>query len=284
MNENNAQQVITFRDIWELFLQRLVIILLVSALAVAGFYVYNKVTFVPMYQSTATLYITGDGEYEDSTSADAYNNYSLTLKVVDDCEFLLSSRSVLETLIDNMGLDINYSVLQNRITIENPSNTRVLEVTVEAEKPQLAKDIVDQLCKLGTTKINSVMTQDESSDDYVSVYEEGTKSDYPSNITPKLTYLLVGLVAGALTFGLCLLIFLLDDRIQSADHIEQILGLSVLGDIPDCNSTHSRGRYGYRYGYYRGKSYGPYGRAYGPYSKPYGAYGHSHNSKKKGKG
>ena len=279
MNENNAQQVITFRDIWELFLQRLVIILLISALAVAGFYVFNKVTYVPMYQSTATLYIAGDGEYEDNTSADAYNNYTLSLKVVNDCDYLLSSRSVLEQVSENMGLKTGYSVLQGRITTENPTNTRVLEVTVEAESPQLAKDIVDELCTIATEKINITMEAK-----YVRVYEEGTKSNVPSNITPKFTYLLVGVVAGALTFGLCLLIFLLDDRIQSADHIEQILGLSVLGDIPDSNSSSGRGRYGYRYGYYRGRGYGPYGRAYGPYGKPYGSYGHTQNSKKKGKG
>ena len=279
MNENNAQQVITFRDIWELFLQRLVIILLISALAVAGFYVFNKVTYVPMYQSTATLYIAGDGEYEDNTSADAYNNYTLSLKVVNDCDYLLSSRSVLEQVSENMGLKTGYSVLQGRITTENPTNTRVLEVTMEAENPQLAKDIVDELCTIATEKINITMEAK-----YVRVYEEGTKSNVPSNITPKFTYLLVGVVAGALTFGLCLLIFLLDDRIQSADHIEQILGLSVLGDIPDSNSSSGRGRYGYRYGYYRGRGYGPYGRAYGPYGKPYGSYGHTQNSKKKGKG
>lgn len=280
MNENNAQQVITFRDIWELFLQRLVIILLVSALAVAGFYVFNKATYVPMYQSTATLYIAGDGEHEDNTSADAYNNYSLTLKVVNDCDYLLSSRPVLEQVITNIGLkNTNYSVLQSRITTENPTNTRVLEVTVEGETPELAKAIVDELCAIGTEKINTTMEAG-----YVRVYEEGTLTSFPSNTTPKFTFLLVGVVAGALTFGLCLLIFLLDDRIQSADHIEQILGLSVLGDIPDSNSSHTRGRYGYRYGYYRGKGYGPYGRAYGPYSKPYGAYGHTNNSKKKGKG
>lgn len=281
MNENNAQQVITFRDIWELFLQRLVIVLLVSAISVAIFYVYNKATYVPMYQSTATLYIAGGGEYEENTSADAYNNYTLTLKVVNDCDYLLSSRSVLDQLIQDMELkNITYGTLQGRISTENPSNTRILEVTVQAETPELAKAIVDKLCKIGETKINEAMGAN-----YVSVYEPGALNKSPCNITPKLVYLLVGFVAGALTFSLCLIIFLLDDRIHSADHIEQILGLSVLGDIPDNNSSSGRGRYGYRYGgYYRGKAYGPYGRPYGPYGKPYGSYGHTNNTKKKGKG
>ena len=96
MNETNAQPIITLRDIIDLIAQRLVIILLVSALAVVGLFVYNKITYKPMYQSTATLYIVGDNSYEGNTSADAYNSYTLALKVVNDCDYLLSSRSVVE--------------------------------------------------------------------------------------------------------------------------------------------------------------------------------------------
>ena len=274
MNENNAQQVITFRDIWELFLQRLVIILLVAAVAVGIFYMYNRATYVPLYQSTATLYIAGDSAYEGGTSADAYNNYSLALKVVNDCDYLLSSRSVVNQVIEEMGLPVGYSLLQSRISTDNPTNTRVLEVTVEAESPALAKQIVDRLCEIGEAKINEAMGVN-----YVSLYEYGTISNAPCNGTVKAVYLIVGFAAAAITFALCLLVFLLDDRIHSADHIEQILGLTVLGDIPDCNVQGHKARYGYRYGYgyYRGKGYGPYGR-------PYGAYGHSQKSNKKGKG
>ena len=272
MNETNAQRVITFRDIWELFLQRLVIVLLVTALSVAVFYVYNRITYTPMYQSTATLYIAGDDSFEGNTSADAYNTYSLALKVVNDCDYLLSSRSVLDQVIQDAQINTSYGVLQSRISTDNPTNTRILEVTIEAESPQLAQQIVGRLCEVGVEKINEVMGAN-----YVRLYEYGTQSAVPCNGTPKLTYVIVGVVAAVLTFGMCLLLFLLDDRIRSADHIEQILGLTVLGDIPDSNALSQKGRYGY----YRYKAYGPYGK---PYGKPYGAYGNNQKSKKKGRG
>jgi len=268
MNETTTQQVITLRDIWELFLQRLVIVLLVSALSVAIFYVYNRATYTPLYQSTATLYIAGDDSFEGNSSADAYNTYSLALKVVNDCDYLLSSRSVVDQLIQEMNLDTSYGILQGRISTDNPSNTRILEVTVDAETPELSKKIVDRLCEIGEAKINEVMGAN-----YVQLYEYGTYSVFPCNETPKVTYLIVGVIAAVITFGLCLLLFLLDDRIRTADHIEQILGLSVLGDIPDTNSHGQKGRYGY----YRYKGYGPY-------SKAYGAYGNNQKTKKKGRG
>ena len=277
MNETNTQQVITFRDIWELFLQRLVIILLVTAVSVAIFYVYNKVSYIPLYQSTATLYIAGDDVFEGNSSADAYNTYSLALKVVNDCDYLLSSRSVVDQLIQEMNLDTSYGVLQSRVSTDNPTNTRILEVTVEMESPALSEQVVNRLCEIGVAKINEVM----GADDYVQLFEYGTHSAYPCNETPKATYLIVGSVAAVLTFGLCLLLFLLDDRLRTADHIEQVLGRSVLGDIPDVNFHGQKGRYGY----YRYKGYGPYGRSYGkPYGKPYGTSGNKQTSQKKGRG
>lgn len=270
MNENNTQQVITFRDIWELFLQRLVIILLVTAISVAAFYVYNTATYKPLYQSTATLYIAGDDSFEGNSSADAYNTYSLALKVVNDCDYLLSSRSVLDQVIQEMNLNTSYGVLQSRISTNNPANTRILEVTIEIEEPQLAKQVVDRLCEIGEEKINEVMGAN-----YVSLYEYGTLTNAPCNGTPKSTYLIVGAAAAVITFGLCLLVFLLDDRIKTTEHIEQLLGLTVLGDIPDNNAINQKGRYGY----YRGRGYGPYGKRY---YAAYSAYGNQQKSKKKG--
>lgn len=270
MNEKNTQQIITFRDIWELFLQRLVIILLVTAVSVASFYVYNTATYKPMYQSTATLYIAGDDSFEGNSSADAYNTYSLALKVVNDCDYLLSSRSVLDQVITEMNLKTSYGVLQSRISTHNPSNTRILEVTVQIEDAKLAKHVVDRLCEIGEDKINEVMGAN-----YVRLYEYGTLNYSPCNGTPKSTYVIIGGVTAVITFGLCLLFFLLDDRIKSTEHIEQVLGLTVLGDIPDNNAITQKGRYGY----YRGRGYGPYGKRY---YAAYGAYGNNQKSKKKG--
>lgn len=247
MNETNNQQTVTLRDIWELFLQRWVIIILVSILSVAVFFVGSKAVYQPMYQSTATLYIAGDDSYSGNTSADAYNSYTLALKVVSDCDYLLASRSVVNQLIQEMDLKIGLGTLQERIDTQNPSNTRILEVTVEAESPELAKKLVDRLCEIGEEKINDAMGAN-----HVRLYEYGTLSGTPCNKIANTTYLIVGAVAAVVTFIVCLLVFLLDDRLRSAEQIEQVLGLSVLGDIPDYTSQQKKA-----YSYYSGK--GPYG-------------------------
>lgn len=261
MNETSNQQTVTISDIWELFLQRWVIIVLVAIVSVAVFFVGSKAIYRPMYKSTATLYIAGDNSYEGNSSADAYNSYTLALKVVSDCDYLLSSRSVVNQLIQEMDLKVGFATLQERISTKNPSNTRILEVTVEAETPDLAKQIVDRLCEIGEEKINEAMGAN-----HVRLYEYGTRSGVPCNKTPFTTYLIIGTLAAVTTFIICLLVFFLDDRLRSAEQIEQVLGLSVLGDIPDFTSQNKKA-----YSYYAGRS-------------PYGVYASGKKApKKKGK-
>jgi hypothetical protein len=78
-------------------------------------------------------------------------------------------------------------------------------------------------------------------------------------------YILVALIAAILVYAVFFLMFMFDDSVWTDEEIEKYLGLSVLGDIPDANSTRKKG-YGYR-------KYGKYGK-YSSYSR-YGAYGYN---------
>lgn len=249
MNENAIQRVITLKDLWGVFARRSLVIILVTLVVAGGYHISQKLNYVPMYKSTATLYIAGNEETLGNSSAEAYNNFSLALKVVNDCTYFLSSRSVVEQVIEELGLPMSYESLAGRISTNNPLNTRILEVSVQADTPERAKQIVDRLCELGRDKIHDAMGMG-----HVTLYEYGTLTRSPSNAMTSSMTLVVAGAAMAVTYSIFLMIFLLDDRIRDDDDLEQLLGLSVLGDIPD---RHHSGR-GY-YGYYRRYGYAPYG-------------------------
>ena len=58
---------------------------------------------------------------------------------------LITSRSVLEEVIDNLGLDMGYGALKGNVSINNPDETRILQITVTNPDPQLAKELADEL-------------------------------------------------------------------------------------------------------------------------------------------
>lgn len=240
MDKNVNMRTITLKELWELFMQKLVIIILAAFVVGGCMLIYNAVTYTPEYKSTATLYILRQDE--NTSSGDSSNDFSLALKVVNDCTYLLKSHAVLDEVISSLNLDMSYKDLYSSISTTNPENTRILEVTVRAGTPEQAKQIADELCTVGPEKIDAVMGFEQ-----INLFEYGTLSTTPSNGRNIMNCVLMGVVAAVFAYSVCLIIFLLDDRIHPEDDLEKMLGLSILGDIPSADVPHKEG-----YGYYGG--------------------------------
>lgn len=239
---NAVLREITLKDLWNIFVRRLWVMFLVAVLAVAGVFAGVKLTYTPQYQSTATLYIIS--RESDESVSNISTSFSLALKVVNDCDYLLRSHSVLDEVIEELSLDMEYEELYKAVSTTNPEDTRILEVTVEAESPQLAKDIVDAICDVGPDSIREAMGFDQ-----VNLYEYGVLNTEPSNAVGLMTYLLVGVIAAVLVYMVYLAAFLLDDRIRTEEDIQRYLALSILGEMPNAGERGKKG-----YGYYRESS------------------------------
>lgn len=233
MEKNNGVKTVTLRDFWQVFLRSLPVIILATAVAVVGLFVLVKVYFKPDYKSTATLYILRQEDSE--TGGSVSSDFSLALNVVNDCEYLLKSHSVLDQVISNLGLDMTYNTLYGMIKCNNPDGTRILEVSVVADTPEEAKRIVDSVCQVGTEKITSAMGFRQ-----VNPYQSGSLAITPDNAVGKRTYVLVAGIAAILTYLVFFIAFLLDDRLETEEDVERVLGLSTLGRIPEMNSSASR--------------------------------------------
>ena len=242
MEHKEYLRVVTLQDLWELLVRRIMIIVLAAVVAVGGTFMVRQMTYEPLYESTATLYILRQSD-EVSSSGDASNDFSLALKVVNDCTYLLKSHTVLDAVILDLGLDMSYSELYHAVSTSNPENTRILEVMVQAKSPELAKQIVDRICELGKVEIAKAMGFEQ-----VNLFEYGVLNRTPCNRTSIINYALVGILTGVLTYGVFLVIYLLDDTIRTNENIEQYLGLSVLGEIPDAKDI-GKSRKGYYYSY-----------------------------------
>lgn len=233
-----SMRVIALQDLWDIFIHRLWVIVLAAVLVTGAYIAFDKITYVPEYESTATLYILRENEGESAYRSS--DDFSLALKVVNDCEHLLKSHSVLDEVIALQNLDLTYDDLYDKVSASNPTDTRILEVTVKSDSPYNAKRIVDNICNVGTVKIEQAMGFQQ-----VNLYEYGIIDNEPCNKTSITTYLILAVIVMVLTYSVFLLKFLLDDRIRTEEDIERYLGLSILGDIPNMNDTKNKKNKGY---------------------------------------
>ena len=265
MEKKNVTKIVTIKDLWEIFVHRLWIIVLAAAISASGLFAFVSLTFVPQYSSTATMYILRQAN-ENVSSSEASSDFSLALKVVNDCDYLLKSVPVLGEVMNTLDLSSEYEDMEDmaeHITTFNPADTRILEITIEARSPEIAKNIVDALGEIGAKKINDAMGFDQ-----VNLYALGEVEYEPCNKTSILTYILVGIVAAIGVYCIFLVMFLMDDTLKTDEDCQKYLGLSILGDIPDADMTQKK-KYGYYRGYgYRSKYQYKYSRYGGPTNMP----------------
>ena len=260
--KSNSGRVLSAKDLWKIFAQRWWIIIAAALIVIAAMFTVIKITFVPKYTSMATIYIMK--EEGNMTSAEKVNEYNLAIRVIYDYDYMLKSKTVLNAVrqelngvIDDPVLS-SYASLRNAMTITNPTDTRILEISIESDSAENSKIIVDTICKIGMDKIAQAM----DGEGQATLFEVGGLSKNPSNVTGFFTYLVVGVAAAILVYIVFIMVHVFDDRIKSNEEIEEYFSLSILGDIPD--ASESVGKRYRRYGRYG--AYQIYGSARGNYA------------------
>lgn len=247
MSKQQNGHVITLADLWGIFTNHIGLIVLSAILCTACAFIYSKVMVTPEYRSTSTLYILK----QDNSADYAYtqSDFTLALNIVNDCTYMIKSSEVLIEAIDELDLDMSPGYLANLISVTNPDNTRVLEVSVCTADAAQSKKIVDSICKFAAKKINETMNADQ-----VNVYAKGTLENTPCNGAGVMYYAVVAAIAMVAVYVIFLVNFLLDDKIRTAEDVEKYLGLSVLGDIPNSKGTRRNNKYS-RYNRYDSDGY-----------------------------
>lgn len=237
MERQENIRVITLTDLWSVLVRHLIPILLAAVICVAALFSYSNLLVTPTYSSTSTLYLLKQENSNDYVYTQS--DFSLALNIVNDCTYMVKSHEVLDSVINKLDLDMSYKKLYNCVSINNPDNTRILEVTVETTDAQQSKEIADEICRVAASKINDTMGVDQ-----VNLYSKGTVSVNPSNTISATVYALVGITAAVIAYAVFLIAFVLDDKIKSEEDVVKYLGLSVLGEIPNSNSTKNKnGKY-----------------------------------------
>lgn len=254
--DKNSKSV-TIKELWDIFCQRWWIIVLATVILTGALFAIDRITFVPQYESVSTLYIMR--ERDDDTAAEKIQEYNLALWVIKDYDYMLKSRKVLGEVskeLEKEGISTTYGQLKSSITVNNPEETRILEIRVVSGDPVHAKRIVDVLCKIGVEEIGGVM----DSENQITVFENGTYNENPCNRKSLTTFIILAFIIAIATYLIFMAAYLFDDRIKSNEEIEEFLSLSILGDIPEMNDHNDK-----RYGYSKKKS-------------SYYAYSNKHNS------
>ena len=185
---------------------------------------YSYFLVRPTYKSTAKMYVVSASK-NSVVDLDALN---IGTSLTADYEQLMLSYPVLEQVINKLTLDMDSDTLAKMITLENPTDTRILNINVVSTDPKNARDIANTLMDVSVDYLPKTMSTNAPN-----VAQKAKLADHKDG--PSYTkYTMIGALAGAFLYCMYLVVkYLMDDTIHTADDMEKYFDIVPLAVIPD---------------------------------------------------
>lgn len=148
--------------------------------------------------------------------------------LVNDYKEIIISDSVLSDVINREGLTMAEGDLRGMIRVSIPNDTRIITISVNSKDPQDAQQLANSVREIAAEKIK-VVTKVED----VTTIEEAKVPTSPSSPNIKRNVMLGALVGGFIAVAFVLLLEVLDDRVRRPEDVEEVLGLVLIGVVPD---------------------------------------------------
>lgn len=223
MYHNNEEEIeIDLRELLQVLISRIWLILLAGIVFAGATGVICKFIMTPIYSSTTQLCI-----LSNTNSIASLSDLAIGTQLTQDYIVVTQSRPVVEGVIKNLDLDMTYEELLSVTTVANPSDTRILTITVTNPDPYLAKQIVDQYAEISRHRIAELMDINEPG-----IIEEGHVAEKKTSPRTTRNAMVAGVIGVLLASALFIIRYLMDDTIKSSEDIERYLGLNTIGILP----------------------------------------------------
>lgn len=192
-------------------------------------YFYSFYYVTPLYNSSATVVLV-----QNDNLGTENNDFSITQSDITLNQNLLStytkiakSTKVLEQVINNLNLDISVNDLSNNISVHAVNNAEVFKISVVNRDKNLAASITNELLDVFSNEVKSLYNMNN-----VYTIDIAKVSDSPYNVNHVKDIAIFAVIGIFVSFGIVVIVYLLDTTIKSEHEVENYTKLTVLSTIP----------------------------------------------------
>ena len=202
------------------------VFILFTAFYVAVFAFLGTYFFIqPTYTSSTRIYVVNQADDGKNLSAQDLQAGTILTK---DYKEIITSNDVLSEVIKDEKLNMTEADLAKMISVNIPTDTRLISISVNAKTGQDAQSLANKVRDVAAEKIKKVTKVED-----VTTLEDAKLPDSPSSPNIKRNVALGAVLGGFLAIVGVLVREILDDRIRRPEDIEDALGLTLLGIVPD---------------------------------------------------
>ncbi|MCD8110778.1 MAG: Wzz/FepE/Etk N-terminal domain-containing protein [Oscillospiraceae bacterium] len=196
---------------------------LIAGAVLAGGFVYIQ---APVYESQAQIFV-----LSETTSITSLADVQIGSTLSTDFVEIAMSRPIYDTVIEIVEEEYGYTLtredIQDMVTVEAKTDTRILLFTATNEDPLLAYAVADAMKDVTAEQIAAIMKSD-----LPTTVEDAEIATEP-NSKGLIKYAAVGALIGLVIMALIFIIpYLTNDRINTKEDVERYLEEGVLAVIP----------------------------------------------------
>ncbi|CAA7603171.1 Chain length determinant protein [Acididesulfobacillus acetoxydans] len=226
------EEELDLRQYWEVLRKHWLIVVAIPLIAALTSGIVSFFVLKPVYESVTTLIVGQKATAADSVDQAGklldYNALLADQQLAKTYATIAKSRTVEENVIKTLGLSQTFDTLNKSITVDSVPNTEVLEIKVDNTSPALAAQIANATAKEFSGAVIKIKKVDS-----VSVVDKAVAPHHPIKPKKSLNVMIAFVVGLMVAVGIAFLIEYLDNTIKTSDDVGKILGLPVLGVIPD---------------------------------------------------
>lgn len=202
-------------------------IILLTALVVAVLALgYSLFIAKPSYQSTTRIYVVNRQQTDNNTLTN--QDLQAGSYLVKDYKEIILSQDVLSTVISELKLPGTTAELSKSVSVSVPTDTRIVSITVKNSDPNQASRIANTLREVAAEKIIAVTKVSD-----VTTLEEAEVPKLPSSPNIRKNVILSFFAGVIVMVIIVVFVEVLDDRVKKPEDIEDVMGATLLGVIPN---------------------------------------------------
>ena len=221
---NEENEVIDLVEILYAIRQHLLKVILATVVAAIIGFAASKFLMTPKYDSSALMIVNTRQDVNANVTSDQINSAT---KLVSTYSIIIKSDTVLQQVIDNLGLNLTYAKLNKRVTVAAVDDTQVMKITVQSDSPEWARQVCEQIITVAPDVIKEAVEAGS-----VKVISNASLATEPVSPNIKKNTMLAAAVGFVLVIGIIVLQVLLDNKINTEEDVTKYLDMTVLGVIP----------------------------------------------------
>lgn len=222
--DNEENEVIDLTEILSAVRQHLLELIFVTLAAALVGFMASKFLMTPKYDSSALMIVNTRQDVNANVTSDQINSAT---KLVSTYSIIIKSDTVLQQVIDNLGLNLTYAQLNKRVTVAAVDDTQVMKITVQSDSPEWARQVCEQIITVAPDVIKEAVEAGS-----VKVISNPSLATEPVSPNIMKNTMLAAAVGFVLVIGIIVLQVLLDNKINTEEDVTKYLDMTVLGVIP----------------------------------------------------